>query len=149
MRCFFSTLTVSRAKSDCLAPAGSVPLSGRSSKVSATLSFADRRRRPLQLQEQRAAARQARQCLASRDSSLQQAAQHPRGLFVNLQALGQQVAGRFVAGLFRGREGGARGARHGLVTATNNRTMSRASGTPSVSSMDVSFANSLPVPGAG
>ncbi|HEY6124321.1 MAG TPA: hypothetical protein VIV63_06700, partial [Steroidobacteraceae bacterium] len=39
MWCFFKTLMVSRAKSDCRLPSGSVPLSGRSSKVSATLSF--------------------------------------------------------------------------------------------------------------
>ncbi len=48
--------------------------------------------------------------------SLQQTAQHPRGLFVNLQALGQQIGGRLVAAFLGGREGRTRGTRDGFMT---------------------------------
>ncbi len=47
--------------------------------------------------------------------AFQQAAQHPRGLFVDLDALGQQVGGRLVADLVHQREDAARGAHHGFL----------------------------------
>jgi hypothetical protein len=46
---------------------------------------------------------------------LEQAAQHPRCLLVNRQALRQQVGGRSVPGLVGQRQQAARGARHGFV----------------------------------
>src|ERR1700761_4517193 len=46
---------------------------------------------------------------------LEQRTQHPRRLFVDGQALRQQVGGGLVAGLVGGREQLARGARDGLV----------------------------------
>ena len=50
-------------------------------------------------------------------------AQHPRGFFVQLYALSQQVSGRFVMHLFRGGEQLTGGAHYGFVAfhgATNH-----------------------------
>ncbi|CAM2144637.1 hypothetical protein PT2222_160110 [Paraburkholderia tropica] len=47
--------------------------------------------------------------------SSQQRTQHPRGLFMRLHALREQVGGRLVVGGFRCREDRARGAHHGFL----------------------------------
>src|SRR5688572_8828127 len=115
MRCFFSTRTVSRAMSERVTPAGKPPFCGRSSKVSAILIFGCvASAPPLPSSSATSTMARARAPAIPFTRLLQQAAQHPRGLFVHLQALCQQVAGGLVAGLLGGGEGLARGARHGL-----------------------------------
>ncbi len=64
--CFLKTCTVSRASCDCDTPAGSVPLSGRSSKVRAISSFGS-------------AARVSETNRQQRQQACEQAAERPRG----------------------------------------------------------------------
>src|SRR5688572_11656413 len=98
MRCFFITATDSRAMREALELAGIGPLTGRSSQVSATLIF-PAAPAPATRPRQRRAVAPARRSVVRRMRSLQEAAQHPRGLLVDLQSQGQQVAGGLISRL--------------------------------------------------